>query len=107
MITYEQWVYNDRWKSDYLTKNNNKKLHYIVCVQVLLVPKSIKRNDVTLYYIRKRFSNIQELSKNNTQNVSKTLTLITNAILPLEVVKGKKTFSDGVLIKNRASKMAK
>lgn len=123
-ISNEHRVYNDRWESDYLITNNNNKLQCIVCMQILSVPKeyNVKRHYTTLH--EKKFQQYTGESRNGIiTDYKKKLKLQTNFFkksdtdnkcsiaasyeVALEIVKAKKPFSDGVLIKNCAMKMAK
>lgn len=123
-ITDEHRIYNDRWESDYLITNNNNKLQCIVCMQVISVPKeyNVKRHYTTLhqkkfqqYTGESRTSIITEYKKKLKQqthffknaDTGNKCSIAASYEIALEIAKAKKPFSDGVLIKNCAIKMAK
>lgn len=123
-IADEHRVYKDRWESDYLITDNNNKFQCIVCMQVVSIPKeyNMKRHYTTLHektfqqytgesrkaiiteYKKKLKQQTNFFKKSDTDN---KCSIAASYEVALEIVKAKKPFSDGVLIKNCAIKMAK
>lgn len=122
-ISDEHRAFNEKWELDYFICNNNNKIQCMICMQVISVSKeyNVKRHYTTLHeekykkhvgearkivvaeYKKKLTQQTSFFSKINTDNEQ---SLAASYEVCLQLAKAKKSFSDGVLIKQCAVAMA-